>query len=264
VSALLSALLLGPVGAILAILFGWYARREIERSAGRRSGYALATLGMALGLVLTPAWGGAMSYLAWTRTLHAHPVAGPDPGPPRPDPTAPSPPPASATPPTASPGTQLFAPPRTRVEREGRITVVDLGRATPSLSDELARQRAGAAAAGDTVVVMTTAWRCDPCRGVDRALGDPLMQTALARVRLVRVDADAFQEDLAALRIPHSQVPGFFLLAPDLTPRDGIDGGEWDDDLAANMAPVLGAFVRGKYAERRQSWRPVPASGMAL
>ena len=44
-TSLLSAVLLGPVGAILAIVFGWYARREIERAGTRRSGYGMATVG---------------------------------------------------------------------------------------------------------------------------------------------------------------------------------------------------------------------------
>jgi hypothetical protein len=90
------------------------------------------------------------------------------------------------------------------------------------------------------------------------------MQTALAGVRLVRVDGILFHEDLDALRVPHDDIPGFFLLAPDLTPRDGIDGGEWGDDIAPNIAPVLGAFVRGKYAVRRSPWTPLPPSGVSL
>ena len=262
-SAVLSALLLGPVGAILAVLFGWYARREIEASGGRRSGHGLATLGMALGLILTPVWGGLLSYLAWTQALHADAARTRELAD-SPDPTVPAPPPI--TPRAAAPPVPALpaVPPRTTVEREGRITLVELGRSTASLSDELARQRAQAGTARETLVVMTTGARCEPCRGVDRALSDPLMQTALAAVRLVRVDGDLFHEDLDSLRMPHDRIPGFFLLAPDLTPRDGIDGGEWDDDIAANMAPVLGAFVRGKYAERRTRWRPVPGSGVSL
>jgi hypothetical protein len=158
----------------------------------------------------------------------------------------------------------LAAPARTQIEHKGRITVVDLGRATSSLSDELARQRADAAAAHETLLVMTTAAGCDPCRGVDQSLSDAQVQKALARVRLVRIDSELFHEDLDGLRIPHGRVPGFFLLAPDLAPRDGIDGGEWDADIAPNIAPVLGAFVRGTYTSRREPWHPLPGSGMAL
>ncbi len=264
-SSLLAALLMGPVGAILAVVFGWYARREIASQGAPRAGYpvsyACATTGLVLGALLTPAWGGALTYFAWTRTYRPEAVQ-----------SAAPPPPTAVTParpdPPAAPVAPLLplvvAPARTQVERNGRITVVDLGRETSSLADELPRQRAAATTAGDHLVVMTTTGRCAPCRGVDEALRLPLMQTALDHVRLVRVDAEIFDEDLEALRIPHVRVPGFFLLAPDLSPRDGIDGGEWDADIAPNMAPVLGAFVRGQYLARREPWRPLPGSGMAL
>jgi hypothetical protein len=260
------------VGAIAAVLFGWYARREIETSGGRRSGYGLATAGMVLGLCLTPAWGGFLSYLAWTRALRVDPAGetagtsdeavpqGPQAPPIRPG-ALPYPriPPSPVAPPALP-----VVPARTTVTREGRITVVELGRDTPSVSEALARQRAQAGDAHETLVLMITGSRCDPCRGVDRSLADPLMQTALAAVRLVRVDGVLFHEDLEALRVPHDGIPGFFLLAPDLTPRDGIDGGEWGDDIAPNIAPVLGAFVRGKYAARRSPWTPLPPSGVSL
>ncbi len=263
-ASVLAALVLGPVGAILAILLGWYARREIDQPGSRRTGYALATTGIALGVIPTPAGGFAMSYVAWTRAYRADPASAPVAAPPPPPPSRPPPPRRRAAAPPVLPTPQLAAPPRTRVDRVGRITVVDVGRSTAQLSDELARQRAEAATASQTMVVMVTMGRCDPCRGVDRAIEDRLMQTALAQVRLVRVDGEVFSDDLEALHIPGARVPGFFLLALDLSPRDGIDGGEWDADVAANIAPVLGAFVRGKYTERRERWRPVPGSGMSL
>src|SRR6185503_4671424 len=118
--------------------------------------------------------------------------------------------------------------------------------------------------AGETLVLMTTASDCEPCRSVDAALRHPLMQTALGRVRLIHIDLDVFQEDLEALKVPTANKPWFFLLALDLTPRDGIDAGEWDDDIPRNIAPVLGAFVRGKYTARRKTWKPLPGSGMRL
>ncbi|APR76494.1 Hypothetical protein A7982_01841 [Minicystis rosea] len=258
-SAIVAAFL-GPVGAILAIVFGHYARREIERTGHRRSGYALATAGLALGVVLTMAWGGFLSYIAWTVRYRVDP-AGDEPA-------------ASAAPPSTPPATAPkgdppadvgpFAPKYTKVKRAGDITVVDVGMSSSSLGEELARQRAEAATAGETLMVMTTAARCAPCRGVDQSLTDPLLQTALAKVRLVRVDMQVFHEDLEQLKIPDEAIPGFFLLSLDLTPRDGVNGGEWDDDIPVNIAPVLGAFARGRYAQRRQSWRPIPSSGMTL
>lgn len=262
-SSLLSALFLGPVGAVLAIVLGWYARRDLEKSAEKRRGWGLATLGLALGVILTPAWGAAMSYFAWTHRYREPPeaeqtvpAASSEPREPSPSPPGHAPPPAAAPP--------AAAPLSTTIDHVGKITVVDLGRSTPSLSDELAKQRAEAARDHETLLLMTTAADCDPCRGVDRSLKDRMMQTALAGVRLVRVDTNLFGEDLQALRVPHDRIPGFYLLAPDLAPRDGIDGGEWDADITPNIAPVLGAFVRGKYKERREQWHPLPGTGVAL
>jgi hypothetical protein len=111
---------------------------------------------------------------------------------------------------------------------------------------------------------MTTTARCEPCAGVAKSLADPQMQTALAKMRLVRVDIAVFRDDLEALRVPYDAIPGFFLLGVDLAPRDGINGGEWGEDIAPNIAPVLGAFVRGKYSERKSKFNPLPGGGIRL
>jgi hypothetical protein len=261
---------LGPVGSIAAIVFGWSALREIDASGGLRRGRALARVGVALGVVLTCLWGAALALHVGARALTIA-AAAVQPAPVRPaatgderEPTA-SPTAASAAPASPSPAAPaISAPKQTRTRVEGAITVVDVGVAVTSLSEELAKQRAEASTAGQTVLVMTTAAPCDPCRGVDASLRDPLVQTALARIRLVRIDIPAFHDELDGLRVPHERFPGFFLLAPDLSPRDGIDGGEWDDDIARNIAPVLGAFVRGKYSSRREAWKPLPGTGVSL
>lgn len=253
------ALPFGPVGAVLAIILGYYARREIERAGRRRSGYALATASMVLGVLAAMSWGAGLSYWKWTREHRVDPVD-----------EAPevigtmAPPPSPRPSPRAVPDVGPFAPRHTKVKRDGEITVVDVGASTSSIGEELAKQRAEAASQGETLLVMTTAGRCDPCRGVDQSLADPRLQAALAKVRLVRVDVEVFPDDLDELKIPHAAIPGFFLLSPDLTPRDGVDGGEWDDDIAANIAPVLGPFLRGKYASRRRPWRALPPSGTTL
>jgi hypothetical protein len=87
------------------------------------------------------------------------------------------------------------------------------------------------------------------------------MQSALDHVRLVRVDRDPFEEDLAELEIPSRPLPGFFLLDSDLRVTDAINGGEWDEDIAVNIAPVIGPFVRGTYAKRRSPWKKLPRPG---
>jgi hypothetical protein len=86
-------------------------------------------------------------------------------------------------------------------------------------------------------------------------LRDPAMQTALAGVRLVRVDASEFSAELAMLGIPTDTVPGFALLADSLRPSDFIHGGEWDADVAQNISAVLGPFVRRKYVHRRHPYQ---------
>src|SRR5687767_3162517 len=65
VCSLLAALLLGPVGAIGAIVMGWAARREILAHPLQRKGHTLATLGMALGIVMTVGWMGAAGVGVW-------------------------------------------------------------------------------------------------------------------------------------------------------------------------------------------------------
>jgi len=258
------ALLLGPLGAVAAIVFGWAARREIDDAPSRRSGYGLATAGLALGLVLTLGWGAALALGAWTWTYERGALASAE----EPEATAASAPQeqeaALAAPESGQPGPRGNVPQRTTLRHIGGLTVVDVGMEVRTLGEELARQRAAAFGLGEKLLVMTTRDTCERCRGVDRALSHPLLQTALRGVRLVRVDSDVFREDLDELKISYEQTPGFFLPSLDLTPQDGIYGGEWDEDVPESIAPVLGAFVRGKHGSRRQPWKPLPGSGVRL
>jgi hypothetical protein len=261
--SVLAAVVLGPFGAFVAIVLGILARRDAQRERHRAS-VRLATFGIVLGVILLPAWGVGLSYFVWSRVLRAQ-EPGFEPVVPRRAPSPPVPDPREPRDPRAPRGRSPSGPAvPTRVEHQGRITIIDVGSSSPSLADELADQRAAASAAHETLVLMTTADGCAPCRGVDASLKDPLLQGALGGVRLVRVDIVAFHDDLDALHIPHDKIPGFFLLAVDFTPRDGVDGGEWDDDIPRNIAPVLGPFVRGQYKKRRTPWRPLPGAGINL
>ncbi|MCK6588684.1 MAG: hypothetical protein L6Q76_13995 [Polyangiaceae bacterium] len=270
VCSVLAALLLGPVGALGAIVMGWAARREILARPLERKGHTLATLGMALGIVMAVGWTGAAGVGVWVWSRQGVQLA---------DDTTPTPPVVAAVPqppeaevaepqvrvspaPSSMPAGSV--PRETLVRKEGTITVVDVGITAMSLGDELSKQRKEAEASGQTLLVMTTRDPCEPCRGVDTSLSSPQLQAALSGVRFVRVDIDVFKDDLDKLRMQRQRYPGFFLLAPDLSPRDGIDGGEWDDDIPVNIAPVLGPFVKGTYAHRRQIFRPMPRTGVAL
>jgi len=81
------------------------------------------------------------------------------------------------------------------------------------------------------------------------------MQSALQKVRLVRLNVRDFSIQLKHLNVPVEKIPGFALLGSDLGPSDYVHGGEWDADIARNIAPVLGKFVRGEYKNRRHPWR---------
>lgn len=278
--ASLASLLAGPIGPICAIVFGWAARREIDRAPDKR-GYGLATVAMIAGAVLTAGWGAGLGlYMLRVdgvvsgrqRTVDSPAAALDDKNGGQGEVVGPyavgAAPPAqgssSAPHEAEGPTVGSWVPKDTRISRIGGITVVDIGVSAPSLREELAHQRALGTRADETLVVMVTRDACKPCRGVDKALADPLMQAALTRTRLIRIDSDVFKEDLEGLSMNASGVPAFFLLAVDLTPRDAIDGGEWDDDVAANIAPVLGAFVRGKYDGRRRAWQAPPGTGLRL
>jgi hypothetical protein len=149
----------------------------------------------------------------------------------------------------------------TETQLRGVIEVVDVGLQASSLEEVLSFHYQVAESKGQRLLVMTTGRRCAPCQGVDDALSHPLMQKALDNVRLVRVDLDVFGDELEALHMPRNLYPAFFLLGEDIRPIDGIHGGEWDEDIAENIAPVLGAFVDGKYRRRRYpDWSPTTTS----
>jgi hypothetical protein len=144
----------------------------------------------------------------------------------------------------------------TKIERLGKIEVVDVGLSSRGLKEVLLTQSSLARAGAKRVLVMTTGRECQPCQGVATSLEDSRMQQALAGVRLVRVDLKVFKEELAALKMSVDVYPAFFLLGEDMTPIDGIHGGEWDADVPRNIAPVLRGFVKGEYLERRHNWSP--------
>jgi hypothetical protein len=137
----------------------------------------------------------------------------------------------------------------------GKIDLVDVGGDVSSLGQELDRQRIQAKKDGKTLLLWVVVPSCLPCNGVAASLPDPRMQAALATVRLVRVDAHELGPELSFLGIPAAKVPGFALLGNSNRPVDYVNGGEWDDDIARNIAPVLEKFVQRRYTKRREPWR---------
>jgi hypothetical protein len=135
------------------------------------------------------------------------------------------------------------------------LKVVDVGPRVRSLIETLDEQQKHAHDSAERLVVWVVVPECEPCRRVDEALDDPELQRALDATRLVRIDATKFAVELTHLGVPVDGFPGFALLGDDGHIVDYVHGGEWDADIASNIAPVLESFVSGKYRERRHPWR---------
>jgi hypothetical protein len=165
-------------------------------------------------------------------------------------PTALPPIPASPTP-AAPPPTPPLVPPG----GWGRIHVVVLHpSAAKTLRAQLADEARAAKTAGETVLVETIAPSCAACAEISRAMPEPEMQVALANVRVVHVDVDEFGPEASSLHVTTPSLPWFYLVDTHGEPRDGISADEWDDNEAAEIAPVIEAFVGRKLAKRRKPW----------
>ena len=131
---------------------------------------------------------------------------------------------------------------------------VELHKTGGPLRTQLAKQASSARAAGQVVLVETLSSECDACDEVTRALFDPRMRAALASVRLVGVDVSEFRSELGRLRMDEMTAPWFYLIDARGEPLDAISADEWDDNDAANIAPVLHAFIRGDLRARRHGY----------
>jgi Domain of unknown function (DUF4190) len=257
-TGVLSFVCLWGLGGVLAIVIGWLAHGEIERAEGRVGGKGLANAGIGLGIanvVVTLVALGALVAFA------VRPEAAVALSPPLPPPAAA--PLAPTAPKAAPPAAEDFA--ETPLEplpalppHVGAIAIVEAASGGESLKKLLAAQLRESAQAGGRVVLWTVTGECEPCAAVGRALPDARMQRALAGVRLVRADAANLGADLQRLGVPIDTVPGFTLLDAQGRPLDHIHGGEWGDDIPANIAPILDKFVRRTLAVRRYRWtRPL-------
>jgi len=244
------------VGGVLGIALGLSVRSEADRAGGRRARAALGTAGIVLGaahLMLAVALtGGLIAYVARPSAYR------------RPTPEAtvrkpvPTPPSTFVLPSHPSPTTPAL--PRTApddgvsVRRIGALTLVELTPDVGPLAPALTHQRTLARQADQTLLLWLVVPDCRPCEGVSSSLADPLMQQALGGTRVVRLNVQDFHVELEHLDVPVRVLPGFVLLGEDNHPLDYVHGGEWDEDIAKNIAPVLGKFLRGTLTQRRHPW----------
>jgi hypothetical protein len=131
----------------------------------------------------------------------------------------------------------------------GQVQIVELPKRRGALAQAL--QQVVAQAGARSVIVQTRFRRCGACDEFQSAMGDSTMQAALAGTVLVRVDVATFRDELAHMKIVTDSAPWFYKIDSTLHPVDGISAGEWDENIPANMAPVLASFVRGTLAIRR-------------
>jgi len=258
VSGLLGFACAPGVGGIVALVLGWTAHQELRPSRGalgskRAEHLALGALGLGTANVVFVAVAlsaGSAAFdeaprprdVAVERTPTLDRGASREPGgafADRPSPTGPRHPTEDST---------------QRSTRIGQIEVVDVATNVDSLSGELARQMRIARQQGSRLLLWVSAPDCAPCKGVASALSDRQLQHALERTRLVRVNRDEFAAELDAIGIPFQAIPGFALLDAEVRPVDYLDGGEWDEDVPHNIAPVLAGFMRGNYNTRRRAW----------
>lgn len=262
----------GPIAAVAAIALGIGALREVKRSQGRVTGGMLGLSAVVLGAFNLVATAGLlvafvlradMPSSTTTPTLAPPPVA-----------PMPAPGPTGPGTPGGGEGGQMTVHTEVTEVKVGRVTIVDVPAKVESLTIALEAQRLIAKREQKTLVLFTTRGHtpasndayCRPCMSIAAVLPDPKMQAALEGVRIVRVDVTELREEVEDLRIPTGKIPGFYLLGPTLEAEDGITGAEWDDDTAANAAPVLGAFVRHKYpaAKRKEPFAPLPKKPRSL
>jgi hypothetical protein len=142
--------------------------------------------------------------------------------------------------------------------RIGNVLLVDVGPDVVSLDDELDGQQKAAAHAGERLLLWLVVEDCKPCAAIEKALEDPEMQSALDGARVVRLDAADFVSELSRLGVPMDAFPSFVILGDDGRAADYLHGGEWDEDVPHNIAPVLKSFADGTYTARRVPWRGGP------
>jgi hypothetical protein len=221
VLGILSLTCLGIFAGIPALVIGSLARRDIDRSQGRLTGRGLAAGGIVTGL-----FGTGLSLVIGLSVLGGALEAANE---------APAPEPRAEV-----PGTRSY----------GSLDVVDLDQKR-ALKAQIADLVRSASTKGRVVVLQTYVTGSKECAQVAAALPDPRMQKALANVTLVRVDIKRFSDELESMRIETKEAPWFYMLDAAARPMDAISADEWDENVAENMAPVLGAFVKGELGRRK-------------
>lgn len=91
-------------------------------------------------------------------------------------------------------------------------------------------------------IQITATW-CGPCKRLQAAMLDKLMQDAFAGTYIVKLDADEWEDDFSQINIKVNAVPVFFKVdTQGKATNYTVNGGAWAEDIAKNMAPPLKAY----------------------
>jgi hypothetical protein len=84
---------------------------------------------------------------------------------------------------------------------------------------------------------------CQPCQKLHRSLDDERMVDAFRGTYVIHLDLDAWERELPSVGLRVAQVPVFFQLDAQGKPTGkSLDGGAWNEDVPAEMAPPLKRF----------------------
>jgi thiol-disulfide isomerase/thioredoxin len=83
---------------------------------------------------------------------------------------------------------------------------------------------------------------CGPCVAFKKSLTDNRIKSVFENAMLIGVDVDSNPEKLVEFYSIHS-IPTFIKLDQDSNILAQITSGEWDEDIPANIAPVMDKFV---------------------
>ena len=127
------------------------------------------------------------------------------------------------------------------------FSVVEPVLAEGDLAPILKAEAAKAHAMGRKPFVELEASWCGPCKALKRSLDDPLMQQAFSGTYIIQIDVDQWESQLRSAGFTIESFPVFHEINSEGKPTGrSIDGGAWEENIPANMAPPLQKFFNGE------------------
>jgi len=124
--------------------------------------------------------------------------------------------------------------------------IVDVTPMAGELGRVLADEAQKAKALGLRPFVEIGATWCAPCLKLKESLKHPKIVDALQGAYIIRLDLDAWNDQLPRVGLGTESVPVFFQLGTDGRPTGKrITGAAWNEDTPEGMAPPIKAFLRG-------------------